>query len=130
MCSCQRARSLSPDDVVFYLFFQKQQLVALLRDCHADMRLNDKDGYDAFYTPPHWADTLQLWYSWSLSQTEKKRQVLGRPHTRHGASAAPCAAICRHPWHSNERHPLFYFMTFTNPCSPLTTIVTVHIFLY
>ena len=30
--------------------------------------------------------------------------------------------------HSIERHPLFYFMSFTNPCSPLTAIVIVHIF--
>ena len=29
--------------------------------------------------------------------------------------------------HSNERHPLFYFMSFTNPCCPLTAIVIGHI---
>ena len=28
---------------------------------------------------------------------------------------------------SNERHPFFYFMSFTTPCSPLTDIVIVHI---
>ena len=28
--------------------------------------------------------------------------------------------------HSNERHLLFYFMSFTNPCSPLTATVIVH----
>jgi hypothetical protein len=30
--------------------------------------------------------------------------------------------------HSNERHPVFYFMSFINPYSPLTDIVIVHIF--
>jgi hypothetical protein len=30
--------------------------------------------------------------------------------------------------HSNERQPLFYFISFTNPCSPLTAIVIVYIF--
>jgi hypothetical protein len=30
-------------------------------------------------------------------------------------------------WHSNEHHPLFYFMSFTTLCSPLTDIVIVHI---
>jgi hypothetical protein len=29
---------------------------------------------------------------------------------------------------SNERHPLFYFMSFAKPCSPLTAIVIVQIF--
>jgi hypothetical protein len=29
--------------------------------------------------------------------------------------------------HSNERHPLFYFISFINPHSPLTDIVIVHI---
>ena len=28
---------------------------------------------------------------------------------------------------SNERHPLFYFISFTTLCSPLTDIVIVHI---
>ncbi len=27
---------------------------------------------------------------------------------------------------SNERHPLFYFMSFTTPCCPLTAVVIVH----
>jgi hypothetical protein len=29
--------------------------------------------------------------------------------------------------HSNKRHPLFYFISFTTLCSPLTDIVIVHI---
>ena len=29
--------------------------------------------------------------------------------------------------HSNECHPLFYFISFTTMCSPLTDIVFVHI---
>jgi hypothetical protein len=29
--------------------------------------------------------------------------------------------------HSNERHPLFYFISFTTLCFPRTDIVIVHI---
>jgi hypothetical protein len=31
-------------------------------------------------------------------------------------------------WHSNDRHPLFYFISFTTPGYPLTAIVIGHIF--
>ena len=32
--------------------------------------------------------------------------------------------------HSNDPHPLFYFMSFTNLYSTLTDVVIVHIFIF